>query len=434
MDIPDVRYARTGCVAIAYQSAGDGPPVVYAPHLCTIDALWRAPHSRAFLDRLTDDVHLIVFNPRGTGLSDRPRHVTLESRMDDIAAVVDAENLDPITLLGVSESANACALFAATFPERCRNLILFTPYASVEMDEHERADWIRSMREHWGERAWMEEFATGINPGYARDPATMEWFVWMQRAAASPSAAAAFATLQMDTDITDVLPSIRVPTVIAYRAEDQASALEVARLIPDSTVVEFGGSGIDPYGMPGDEHGELAELTVATAMGDPTPEIPDSVLATLLFTDLTDSTVMAAELGDVEWRRTLTEHHAEVRRELSRFRGTEVDTAGDGFFCRFDGPARAIGYAHAIVEAGRTRGLVVRAGVHTGECAVMGSRLAGISVHIGARVLGQARPGEVLVSRTVKDLVAGSGIGFDDRGDHALKGVPGTWQLYAAMP
>ncbi len=427
VDIPDVRYARAGGVAIAYQSVGDGPPVVYAPHLCTIDALWQAPHTRAFLDRLAARVRLIVFNPRGTGLSDRPRSVTLESRMDDINAVMDATALESASLFGVAESANVCALFASTYPERCQHLILHWPYAVMDGSEETKNAEIREIRERWGERAWMEEFGREINPAYADDPELMDWFVWMQRAAASPSAAADFTRMQMDTDIGDVLPTVRVPTLIVHPSGEGDAARQVAERIPDATVLELPSEGLDPY----TDTDQLTELIIRAAHQDTLPQIPESVLATLLFTDLTDSTVMAAELGDEEWRRVLVRHHADVRRELARFRGVEVDTAGDGFFCRFDGPARAIACARAIVESGRARGLVVRAGIHTGECAVMGSDLAGVAVHIGARVLGQAQPGEVLVSRTVKDLVAGSGNTFDDRGEHALKGVPGTWTLFA---
>ena len=425
MEIPDVSYARTGGVAIAYQSTGEGPPVIYAPHLCTIEALWRAPHTRAFLDRLAAHLRVVVFNPRGTGLSDRPRSITLESRMDDINAVMDAMGVEQATLFGVSESANACALFASTFPERCARLVLFMPYARVAESEEEKNAWIREMREHWGERAWMEGFARLISPVYADDPEMLDWFIWMQRAAASPAAAAEFARMQMETDISDVLPTIRIPTLIAHRSTDREEARSIAERIHDVEVVEIVGTGHDPYGS------ELADLIIQVARQDALPRLPDTVLATLLFTDLTASTETASLLGDEAWRELLARHHADVRRDVTRFRGVEVDSAGDGFFCRFDGPARAIECALSIVETARTHDLEVRAGLHTGECELVGTKPAGIAVHIGARVLGQAQPGEVLVSSTVKDLVAGSGTSFADRGERPLKGVPGTWKLYA---
>lgn len=431
MEVPDVRYARSGGVAIAYQSVGEGPPLVYAPHLCTIDALWRASHTRTFLDALAERLHLIVFNPRGTGLSDRPRSVTLESRMDDINAVMEAIDLDQVSLFGVAESANVCALFASTYPERCRKLVLHWPYAAFDEDEETKNAWIREMREHWGDRAWMEDWAMEITPAYGRDPELMEWFVWMQRAAASPEAAAAFARMQMETDIGDILPTIRVPTLVVYPSNEGDEARKVAARIPDAVAVALPSEGVDPYS----DRAQLATLIVDTVRDEaPPPDVPESVLATLLFTDLVDSTTLASSLGDLEWSRLLGSHHEDVRRAVARYRGSEVDSAGDGFFCRFDGPARAIECAKGIVSDGAGRGLQVRVGLHTGECEMLGPKPAGIAVVIGARVMGRAKPGEVLVTRTVKDLVAGSGNDFDDRGEHELKGVPGAWVLYAVRP
>jgi class 3 adenylate cyclase len=429
--IPDVQYARTGGVAIAYQVAGDSPDaILYSPHLCTIEALWRAPHTRRFLDLLTAQTRLIVFNPRGMGLSDRPRGVTLESRMDDINAVLDAAGVERVTLFGVAESGNACALYASTYPERCDSLCLFTPYATVSDPEDVRQAWVREMREHWGERAWMEAFSTQISPEYMADPELMDWFVWMQRAAASPAAAAEFARMQMETDITDVLPTIKVPTVVMFREQHRAEAESFARPMKNVELLLVSGTGADPYSSAE----EIASTLVDQARRETSPVVPESLLATLLFTDLTDSTTTAAAMGDRAWRELLEAHHADVRRELVRFRGVEVDSAGDGFFCRFDGPARAIACAQAIVRQGSERDVIVRAGLHTGECELVGPKPAGIAVHIGARVLAEAEPGEILVSSTVKDLVAGSDLTFTQRGEHQLKGVPDTWTLYRVNP
>jgi class 3 adenylate cyclase len=429
--IPDVQYARTGGVAIAYQVTGEGlDTILYSPHLCTIEALWQAPHTRRFLDLLTAQTRLIVFNPRGTGLSDRPRGVTLESRMDDINAVLDAAGVDRVMLFGVAESGNACALYASTYPERCERLALFTPYATVSEPEEERQAWVREMREHWGDRAWMEAFSTQISSEYAADPELMDWFVWMQRAAASPAAAAEFARMQMETDITDVLPTIKVPTLVMFREQHRADAESFARAMKNVELLLVSGAGADPYSSAE----EIASALVERARRESSPVVPDSVLATLLFTDLTDSTTMAARMGDRAWGELLAAHHADVRRELARYRGVEIDSAGDGFFCRFDGPARAIGCAQAIVRHGSERGVIVRAGLHTGECELVGPKPAGIAVHIGARVLAAAEPGEILVSSTVKDLVAGSELTFTPRGEHQLKGVPDAWTLYRVNP
>ncbi len=427
MDIPDVRYARAGGVAIAFQSVGDGPALIYAPHLCTIDALWRAPHSRRFLDRLAEHMQLIVYNPRGTGLSDRPRTVTLESRMDDITAVLETTGVERPSLFGVAESANVCALFASTYPERCRNLILHWPYAQLDEGEATKNAWVREAREHWGDRTWMEAFAKQISPIYGRDPDLMDWFVWMQRASVSPGAAAEFTRMQIDTDIGDVLPTIRVPTVVVYPSGVADAARDVAARIPDATAFSLPGDGVDPY----DNDDQLADLLISVVKAAPLPQLSDSVLATLLFTDLTDSTSMASAMGDRPWKELLGRHHDDVRRALRLHRGTEVDSAGDGFFCRFDGPARAIECAQTIVADGAARGLQVRAGLHTGECELLGPKPAGIAVVIAARVMSHAEPGEVIVSRTVTDLVAGSGNTFSSRGEHTLKGVPGTWALFA---
>ena len=436
-EIPDVSYARSGGVAIAYQVAGEGPvDLVYAPHLTNLYLLWQGKAAGPFLRRLAEKLRLVVFNPRGTGLSDRPRNVTLEARMDDLIGVLDAVGLEKASLVGTAESANVCALFAATYPERCERLALLSPYArSVRADGYPfgatRDEWldrVRKVREGWGDRDFMREFAAGVSPAFAADEELFEWFVWMQRLSASPAAAADFMRMMMDTDITDVLGSIRVPTlVVAVHAWGVEASRHVAERIPGAELVELLAGGHGPY------TDAVAESLLDFASGAPATSVPDSVLATVLFTDLVGSTQRAAALGDTAWRSVLDDHHRAVRRQLARHRGVEVDTAGDGFFCRFDGPARAIACARAIVGDARELDLEVWTGVHTGECQIADEKLAGIAVHVGARVMAAAAPGEVLVSGTVKDLVAGADFVFDDRGARELKGVPGRTRLYAVV-
>jgi len=435
MAAPDVRYARSGDVAIAYQVVGDGDEtIVYVPHLTNIYVLWDGKYTARFLQRVTDVARLIVLNPRGTGLSDRPRNVTLEARMDDVTAVLDAEGLGRATLFGVGESANVCALYAATFPDRCERLVLFSPYARMTRSddypyggsESEALDFMRATREHWGERDFLEGMAAAVDPRILEDEADFDWFVWMHRLSASPAAAADFIRMGIATDITDVLGSIRVPTLVLYRESAAEAARFVADRIPGATARQLGGAGLGPY------DDAAADALLAFAQGKAAVDVPDTILTTVLFTDIVGSTDRAVELGDRRWRETLEAHHRSVRRTLTLFRGLEVDTAGDGFFCRFDGPARAIACARAIVSDARAEGLEIRAGIHIGECELHGDKVAGLAVHVGARISAAAAAGEVLVSQTVRDLVAGSEIVFEERGEHELKGIPDRWHLYAA--
>jgi class 3 adenylate cyclase len=437
LDVPDVKYARTGGIAIAYQVVGEGSrDLVYAPHLADIFTLWLTPHFRRFLDRLVQDFRLIVFNPRGTGLSDRPRSLTLEARMDDIAMVLDAVGSPRAALFGVSTSANACGLFAATHPDRCDRLIMANPYPRglrsdaypFGWNESEFLVWIRDLREQWGEREFIEDhFLSSLSPALADSRIDFEWTVWQHRLAASPGAVAEFARMAMDTDMTDVLGSIRMPTLILHREDGRGIAEFVRDRIRGAETVELRTQSGSPYSD------EAAEALLSFMRGETRPVIPGSVLATVLFTDIVGSTARAAELGDSGWRELLERHRSAVRSELGRYRGIEVDTAGDGFFCRFDGPARAIACAARIIEGARELGLWVRAGIHTGECELVGEKVAGIAVVTGARISSLAIDGEILVSSTVKDLVAGSGFRFEDRGEHELKGVPGTWRLHAVV-
>jgi class 3 adenylate cyclase len=359
--------------------------------------------------------------------------MTLESRVDDLNAVLDAIGEGRATIFGGDVSANVCVLFAASFPERCDRLVLFEPTArTLRSDrypygatEEQALEWIRLWRASWGDRDLLEGFARALfHPEITEEEGFLDWFVKERRLAVSPAAAVEFARMSMATDITAVLGSIRASTLVLHRQERREVARYVAARIPHATVVELGGDGVWLYAD------DVADAVLSFLRGEALPSVPDSVLATVLFTDLVGSTDRAAELGDRDWRDVLERHHAQVRSELGRYRGTEIDTAGDGFFCRFDGPARAIACARRIVDDANELGIEVRAGIHTGECELIGDKIAGISVVTGARISSLAGPGEVLVSSTVKDLVAGSGFAFEDRGEHDLKGVPGQWRLY----
>jgi class 3 adenylate cyclase len=443
METPDVHYARAGGVAIAYQTVGEGPQtLVFSPHISDLFTVWLSSHIRSFLERLATHVRVVLLNPRGTGLSDRPRNVTLEARMDDIASVLDHVGVSRASLMGLSTSANVCALFAASYPDRVGRLILAHPYPRAipsegypwGFDEDGWLAWIREIRERWGERDFMEEFARDNAPNLAEDPEELRLFVWQGRLALSPTAAADWARLAMETDIVDILSSIRVPTLVLHRPDDPGTTTFgagpgqfVSARIRDSTALALRTDHSSAFSQ------EAAEAILEFLQGKAPPAVPDSVLATVLFTDLVGSTERAAALGNRAWRNLLTRHHADVRRELARFRGEEVDTAGDGFFCRFDGPARAIACARAIIDGAQELDLDVRSGIHTGECELVGDKISGIAVVAGARISSLAAPGEVLVSSTVKDLVAGSGFSFDERGEHKLKGVPGIWRLHTVV-
>jgi class 3 adenylate cyclase len=416
MKVPDVSYTRSGDVAIAYQVVGEGPEdLVLLPFLANIWSLWTLPSFAEFGRKLALERRLIVVNPRGVGLSDRPRGFTIESRMDDVRAVMDAVGSERAALLGIAEAAATCAVFAASYPERVSRLLLFAPYArGVRGEEQRKAalERVRSERERWGERGELEEMARRLNPQWSDDQEYIEWFVWHHRLTSSPATITEFRRMQLELDITDVLSAIRVPTLVMAKETMREESIEVAELIPDAELVEL--PAIDGF------------------LGGVSPRrIPDTVLATLLFTDLVGSTERAVELGDREWGELLAAQKSSVRRELERYRGVEVDTAGDGFFARFDGPARAIACAQAIIARTRELGLDVRAGIHTGECEIVDGKPAGISVVVGARVSTHAAAGQVLVTGTVKDLVAGSGLAFQHRGEQELKGVPGTWSIYA---
>ncbi|MGZ5292103.1 MAG: alpha/beta fold hydrolase [Actinomycetota bacterium] len=442
MNRPQTRYARSGDVNIAYQVVGDGPSdLVYVPGwVSNIDLMWDDPSYARFLDRLASFSRLILFDKRGTGLSDPVAFAdlpTLEQRMDDVRAVMDAVGSERAALIGHSEGGNMSVLFAGTYPDRTVALVLLGCYAKrVRSEDYPWApEWEERRREiERTERDWVDpEEVMKIAPSRRDDPAFVAWMTRYFRASASPKAAAALLRMNTMIDVREVLPSIGVPTLLLYRTDDPDVHVEEGRYIASrirgSRFVEL--AGTDHLMWTGDADAVLEEIErflTGTSRG---PD-PDRVLATVLFTDVVSSTELAARVGDRAWFELLERHHAVVRREIERWRGREVDTAGDGFLATFDGPARAVRCAAAIVDAVRALGIEVRAGVHTGEVELAGAGVRGIAVHIGARVAGLAAPGQVLVTRTVVDLVAGSGIVFADLGERELKGVPGAWRVFAS--
>jgi pimeloyl-ACP methyl ester carboxylesterase len=440
-DIPQTRYARSGDCHIAYQVVGKGPlDVVFVPGFVShVEHAWDEPRLAHFYRRLASFARLILFDKRGTGMSD-PVPVqqlpTLEQRMDDVRAVMDAVGSKRAALVGVSEGGPLGLLFAATYPDRTAAIVIIGTFARVawapDCTHGTKPDvWnalLERMEQGWGKGVLLSAFAQSL----ATDAVAREWWARFQRQAASPGAAVAVMRMVYEIDTRAILSAVRVPTLILHRTEDRMVPVEHARYlaerIPGAKYVEL--PGTDHFFWTGDADAYLDQIEEFLT-GECHASESDRVLATVLFADIAGSTERAAQLGDARWHQLLDSFYGAARRQLERYRGREIDTAGDGFFAAFDGPARAIRCAAAIGSGVRSLGLEVRAGVHTGECEVMGAKIGGIAVHIGARVAGQASPGEVLVSGTVKDLVAGSGISFRDRGAHALKGVPGEWHLYA---
>lgn len=430
---PDIRYASSGDVAIAYQVVGAGDrDLVWVPDYCSnLVYLWESAYWRELYERLTRSFRLILFDKRGTGLSDRggAGFAALETRMEDMRTVLDAVGSERAVVFGAQEGGQMAALYAATYPEATEALVLFQ-FAAYHEGGSASLYW-QSAREQlrdWGTQEAADRMLAETCPTLLRSEADRVWFANCLRVGASPEIGYALNLAYADSDLREVLPSIRVPTLLLSRGElARADSEDAARLISGAHLVELAGS--DYWGaFLSPEIVDEVEAFVAT-LGAPAE--PESVLATILFTDLVGSTAKAAELGDRRWRDLLEQHHARVRQELARYRGVELDTAGDGFFARFDGPARAIRCACAIRDVIEELGLEIRAGVHTGECELLDGKVAGIAVSIGARVAARAGAGDVLVSQTVRDLVAGSGLAFEDRGVAELKGVPGEWRLYA---
>jgi class 3 adenylate cyclase len=437
VDAPEIRYARSGDVSLAYVVSGTGPFDLVLVHgaVGNLETAWEQPLRVGFLERLGSFARVIEFDRRGTGLSDRVRDVpTLETRMDDLRAVMDAAGSERAAVFATFEAAAMAALYGATYPERVAALALYNPiakgiwaadYPFAPTDDEWRSE-LDEIRERWGEPGFFAEFTRAVAPSRADDPSFVAWQAKLLRTGASPGAAVAIRRMARDIDIRDVLPSIRVPTLILHLARHADESRYIAERIPGARRVEVPGQDTMFILAPG--IADELERFVTSVWGAAEPE---TVLSTVLFTDLVGSTERAAELGDRRWAELVASHHALVRRQLDRFSGRELDTAGDGFFACFDGPARGIRCARAITESVRELGLEVRAGLHTGECEPIGEKLGGIAVNIGARVAALAAPGEVLVSSTVKDLVAGSGITFRDRDEVELKGVPGKWRLFA---
>jgi class 3 adenylate cyclase len=443
MVVPTTRWAKSGAVNIAYQVIGSGAfDLVYVPGFCSdVELAWEWPPLARFYRALASFSRLIVFDRRGTGMSDPVSEQVIpspEARMDDIRAVLDATGSEQAALMGVSEAAPLCALFAATHPERTRALICwsgFPRYAATEgfeigLPPEELEEFSSAIAEFWGTDAFGDQAAAALAPTSAEDPAFRAWFRRYLRRGAAPGSAVLIDAMANELDVRHVLPSIHVPTLVMHRIEDENRRLSryLAEHIPKARLVEL--PGCDHLPWSGDADAVIGEVEQFLT-GSRTAPDRDRVLATVLFTDLVASTERAAELGDRRWTVKLQAHQAVVRRELARFGGREIDNAGDGFLATFDGPARAIRCAAEIVTDIEEQGLQVRAGLHTGECELVDGAVRGIAVHTGARVMALAQPGEVLISSTVKDLVAGSGLEFDDRGEHALKGVPGKWRLYA---
>jgi class 3 adenylate cyclase len=421
--------------------------LVYIPGLTqNVEVVWENRSQAKFLERLASLGRLLLFDKRGTGMSDRIAGVpTIETRMDDVRAVMDAAGFEHGVIIGSYDGGALGALFAATYPERTSALVL--SHAFPRFVRNPELPWLETRAEyerrgeeivrHWGDAEWFAENWFGpLVPSATREE-LMEWARYF-RLSGSPGSVDAYWRANMDLDVCDVLPLIRVPTLVVGRTHVLRPDIRIARYlaerIPGARLVEF--PGRDTILAIGDSDSILAELEAFfadVAAGKRWELEPDRVLATVLFTDIVESTARVAELGDRAWRELVVKHHALVRSQLARFRGKEMDTAGDGFFATFDGPARAIQCACAIRQAIQELGIEVRAGLHSGECELVDGKTSGIAVHTGARVASLAGPGEVLVSSTVKDLVAGSGIEFADRGEHEFKGIPELWHVYEVV-
>lgn len=433
-----IKYARSGDVHIAYRIFGDGPrDIVLIPGTIShVELLWEVPSNEHLLKRLTAFARVIVFDKRGQGLSDRVAEQTLEERIGDVRAVMDAAGSERAAIYGWSEGGPMCLMFAATYPQRTSALILFGSFASMRNEPwgvtREALDrFLGQLDAHWGEGVLLRLNA----PSRSNDAAFLQWFARIERAAASPGSVLALMRANYEIDVRHLLPTIQAPTLILHRAGDALTPVRAGRYlaehIPGAKYVEI--PGTDHMVLDQETQDIIADEIEEFITGTRHHLEPDRVLATVMFTDIVRSTERAAELGDERWRELLSSYYAVLRKELTVFRGHEVNTAGDGLLATFDGPARAIRCAGSVREKMRPLGLQVRTGLHTGECELIGDDIGGIAVHIAARVAAIAEPDEVMVSSTVKDLVAGSGLQFADRGMHNLKGVPDEWRLFVVQ-
>lgn len=434
----DTKYAKSGNVHIAYRVFGDGPhDIVLIPGTVSqVELYWEFPANQQMLRRLSSFSRLIVFDKRGQGLSDRVAEQTLEERTGDVLAVMDAVGSKRATIYGWSEGGPMSLMFAATYPERTEALALFGSYASMRAEPWlitpDQFDvFVSALEKRWGQGILVPLNA----PSRVNDESFVRWWAQLERASATPGAIATLVRANYEIDVRHILPTIQVPTVIFHRVGDSLVPVEAGRYLAENI------PGAKYIELPGEDHmiqaldqdvlddllGEIEELVT----GSRQRQEPDRVLATLMFTDIVGSTERAVALGDSRWRELLGNFYATARKELAAFRGRDVNTTGDGLLATFDGPARAIRCAEAIRDRVRPFGLQVRTGLHTGECELIGNDVGGIAVHIAARVSAKAAPDEVLVSSTVKDLVAGSQLRFADRGLFTLKGVPDEWRLYA---
>ena len=435
---PATRYTRSGDLHIAYMEAGSGPvDLFYVPTwIAQVEVFMEEPSLAAFVERLCSFARVISFDRRGAGLSDPWVGMpTLEDQMDDVLAVMDATGTERASLMGSLEGGALAMLFAASHPERVESLTLYATYARTRWApdydwpprDDERDARVEEIVAQWGNG----EAPAALAPSLRDDPAFQRWCGRMERYAASPGTAGAVLRSLGETDVRHILPSIRVPTLVMHRRDDEFLMAEHSRYlaehIPGARYVEL--EGRDSLFSIGDSEAIVGEIEEFLTGERHAPE-PDRVLATVLFTDICGSTERAAELGDSAWRSLLGRHDELVRAAVARHRGRAVKSTGDGVLATFDGPARAIGAARSIEESVRQLGIQIRAGLHTGECEIIGDDVGGLAVHIGARVMDKAAPGEVLVSSTVKDLVVGSGIDFRERGAHELRGIPGQWNLF----